>query len=102
MCFVRLCVPDVIQCVLARSMTRTNMLNIIHLYASSPRLLCTLAHSFIIMVEQVFINEGTSVSLKQKDAWEREGWKRSKEEHMLRARMRQDQTCRDALWLQGV
>lgn len=45
-------------------------------------LLCTLAHSFITVVDQVFINEGTSVSLKQKDAWEREGWRGSKEEHM--------------------
>lgn len=48
----------------------------------SPSLLCALAHFFITMVEQVFINEGTSVSLKQKDAWERAGWKGSKEEHM--------------------
>lgn len=46
------------------------------------------------MVDQVYINEGTSVSLKQKDAWERKGWKGSNREHMQSAKMSEGQTLR--------
>ena len=56
------CVDDVVLCVLA-SITCTSTSDIFVRFSSPP-----LTQSFINMVGQVFINEGTSVSLKQKDA----------------------------------
>lgn len=78
------------------------MPNIIFVKTSSPpSLLCTLVRSFITVVDQVFINEGTSVSLKQKDAWrERERDGGGLKTHMLRASTREGQGV--GVWLQGV
>lgn len=64
------------------------MSNNISVKSSSPALLCALVHSFITVVDQVFINEGTSVSLKPKDALEREERRGSKEAH---ARSKKDE-----------
>lgn len=60
-----------------------------------PPPLCLHALSFITVVDVLFINEGTSVSLKQKDACKPEGWRGSKEEDMQGTRMREGQTWRD-------